>query len=108
VVAQEKYAPAEREEAAEDSTCTGLADLQPCGMRRQLAAGGGSASASHSVVLPEPSCPLPLSPQHLTAAAVAPQVCEAPAEMLVNVLEPATTVGVRIRVLVAPLEPIWP
>ena len=53
-------------------------------------------------------CPLPLSSQHLTAAAVAPQVCKAPAEMLVNVLEPAPVVGVRMSVFVGLLEPIWP
>jgi hypothetical protein len=56
----------------------------------------------------KPSCPYELSPQHLTADAVDPQVWAKPAKMLVNVLPPKTAVGISVIVFNVPFDPIWP
>ena len=57
------------------------------------------------VVLPLPSCPKPLSPQHLTAPAlVRAQVLALPALMAATPLaSPVTSTGTSLRLMVLPL-----
>lgn len=69
---------------------------------------GGERDGSNCVSDPMPSWPFEFPPQQNTAEAVELQVCVAPAAKLVNVRPPTTIFGIRIMVLKASFDPIWP